>query len=119
MVGRVWRWLGRRPWLLLLVFILVVVAGGFWRVGQLYQRDHQTRVCVAAAVDQLVARADALREPNEELRTATDELIRSAGSGDPVLFNDKLNNYVEKSDKLKQAQRDNPVPERPRFTCPE
>lgn len=119
MVGRFLRWMGRRPWLLLLIFILVVVAGGFWRIEQLLQRDRQTRACVAITVDQLVARTDALRVPNEELRTATDELIRSAGSGDRALFNDKLNNYVEKSDKLKQAQRDNPIPERPRFSCPD
>lgn len=117
MVGDIWRWLGRRPWLLLLVFILGVVALGFLRFEQLAEREQDTRACVSDAVDKLVARSDALREPNEKLRDATDALIRSAASGDRETFTDKLNKYVTASDMLKQAQRDNPVPPRPQFSC--
>lgn len=121
---RIARWFGRHPFLMSALLILVIAGPGFLRVEQISNRQIELGECVRQTVNQIVARTDALSGPTRDRANALDALIltfRPQINGQPpdrAAIDKAFREYFAASDKYRETLRTHPIPDAPKFNCP-
>lgn len=112
-------WLSKRPWLLSLIIVTVVVVPGYIRGEQIDAKTDRTVACVQEWADQVTERTQALSELANARTNALDELLRVVyfSPGDEGLAFQRLAEYVRVSNEYRQAVQKSPVPPSPQLSC--
>src|SRR5690349_13858804 len=117
MIRRRIKWLADHPWLLALVFVLVIATGPVIAFT-IYNNDHAKLLdCLSSWADEYSNRSSIVAKATNDLRDSEDKVIRAAARGDRKAIIEELGNYVIYSDKLKQVLKDHPIPETPKLRC--
>lgn len=119
MPRRLVKWVNRHPRSTGLILLMSVAIPGFISQSIIIAEQNRDMQCVASWADQFTARSEALVEPAKKKDEAEDRLIRAVAMNDPELFRSALAEYVEASDELAAVREEQPIPEAPRFQCPD